>query len=241
MTFADIVAPSLSGHVLVAAPTGGGKSYLVGALIEQLDHAKKPYVILDTKSQNHIGLWVGKNRLKKLNLFRCFPDTDLTVDEYKKMLRDNPRLLCIPTTDTTTDHLIEEYKKILKAVQNLKLPRHVIVEETHNYCKSSQKALPEIEWIVREGRGYMIWLWSITQRIQSFPKDVWANGMWTYIMHMRIRHDVEYFDDALPDGEDFRIVNEELKLHDVLQLDQISGKYQIIKAADITRKTQHLG
>lgn len=238
MNFSAAVAPSLSGHVLTAAPTGGGKSYLMGALIEQLHIAKKPYIILDTKSQNHIGLWVGKNRLKRLNLFRVFPETDLSIDEYKKMIRENPYLLCIPTADTETDHLIDEYKKILKTVQILKLPRHVIVEETHHYCKSPQKAISEIDWIVREGRGYKIWLWSITQRIQSFPKDVWSNGMWTYVMHMRIPHDVDYFCDLLPE---FKTENDNLDLFDVLQFDQISGKYQIIKATEVTRKTQHLG
>lgn len=241
MTFSDIIEPSLKGHVLIAAPTGGGKSYFVGALIEQLHNRKNPYIILDTKSQNHIGLWIGKHRLKGLNLFRVFPETDLTVENYRAMIRQNPYLLCIPAGDTTIDHLIDEYKKILTAIQNGKIPRHVIVEETHHYCKSPQKAIPEIEWIVREGRGYRIWLWSITQRIQSFPKDIWSNGAWTYVLHMRIPHDVAYFADILPE---FKTLNDELQQYDILQysqLGEIKPPYRIIKAAEVTRKTDHLG
>lgn len=241
MNFKEIIQPSLTGHVLIVAPTGAGKSYFVGALIEQLHYQHKPYIIMDTKSQNHLGLWIGKNRLKKLNLLRIFPDTSLSIDDYMKIVQGNPYLLCIPAGITTLDHLIDEYKKILTAIQYLRIPRHVIVEETHHYTTSPQKAIGEIEWIVREGRGYGIWLWSITQRMSSFPKDVWSNGMWTYIFRMRIPQDIEYFKKTIPEFEE---LNDNLNDYDVLQYDQLRKNkppHHIIRAAQVKRKTEHLG
>lgn len=238
---AEAISKAMTGHVLIAGSSGTGKSYFAGGLFEELHKRKTPYIILDTKSQNHLGIWIGKNRLKNLKLLRIFPDTNHTVEEYKTLLRKNPYLLCIPAGETDFDHLIGEYKKILKAVQNLRLPRHVILEEAHHYCNSPQKAIPEMEWIAREGRGYKIWLWAITQRIQSFPKDVWSNCMWTYAFHMRIPQDTKYLSALIPD---FETLNTDLQKYDVLlysHLHEFNPPYCIIRAGEIKRKTQHLG
>ena len=43
----------LNEHKMIAAPTGGGKSYFAGSLIEQLYQKKHPFVVLDTKNCNH--------------------------------------------------------------------------------------------------------------------------------------------------------------------------------------------
>jgi len=239
--FADKIRPSLTGHALIAAPTGGGKSYLVGGMIERLYEETHPFVILDTKSLNHIGLWATKNKLKKVQLFRIFSDTSHDLQTYGQIIKNNPYLLFIPAGDIAIETLVEEYKKILKAIQLYKIPRHVVVEETHHYCKSAQKAIPEIEWIVREGRGYRIWLWSITQRIQSFPKDIWSNCNWTYLMHMRIPQDIKYITELIPEFPD---INNQLQLHDVLQYDQLqktNPPYQVIKADEVCRITKHMG
>ena len=238
---AEAISKAMTGHVLIAGSSGTGKSYFAGGLFEELDKRKTPYIILDTKSQNHLGIWIGKTRLKNLKLLRIFPDTNHTVEEYKTLLKTSPYLLCIPAGETDFDHLIGEYKKILKAVQNLRLPRHVILEEAHHYCNSPQKAIPEMEWIAREGRGYKIWLWAITQRIQSFPKDVWSNCMWTYAFHMRIPQDTKYLSALIPD---FETLNTDLQKYDVLlysHLHEFNPPYCIIRAGEIKRKTQHLG
>ena len=237
----NTINQAMTGHVLIAGSSGTGKSYFAGGLFELLHKQKTPYVILDTKSQNHLGIWIGKNRLKGLQLFRIFPDTNHTIEEYKKLLKKTPFLLCIPAGETDFDHLINEYKKILKAVQNLRQPRHVILEEAHHYCTSPQKAIPDMEWIAREGRGYKIWLWAITQRIQSFPKDVWSNCMWTYAFHMRIPQDIKYLSALIPN---FETLNQDLQKYDVLlysHLHEFTPPYVAIRAGEIKRRTQHLG
>lgn len=235
------IAKTLNSHILITGATGTGKSYAVGFFVEELHKQRTPYVILDTKSQNHLGLWLGKNRLKGLILERIFPNSTATVEQYAEYLKKNKYVLFIPAGGTTIDHLTEEYIKIMQAVQRLELPRHVIVEETHRYCRSANKAIPELDWIAQEGRGYKIWLWSITQRIQKFPKDLWSNCAWTYAFHMRIPHDIRYFADILPEFEE---LNTQLEKYDILQyshLQEINPPYRIIKAGEIKRKTTHLG
>ena len=86
----NTINQAMTGHVLIAGSSGTGKSYFAGGLFELLHQQKTPYVILDTKSQNHLGIWIGKNRLKGLQLFRIFPDTNHTIEEYKKLLKKNP-------------------------------------------------------------------------------------------------------------------------------------------------------
>ena len=54
-------------HRLIAAPTGGGKWYFVGSLAEELYRNEVPFIVLDTKTQNHIGL-VGLKGVKRLQI-----------------------------------------------------------------------------------------------------------------------------------------------------------------------------
>lgn len=241
MTFAEDFAPVLRGHALFTAPTGGGKSWTVGAGVEELRKNNKPFIILDTKSINHIGLWLGKNRLKDLVLFRLFRGDCHTVEQYEQIIREYPFLLVIPTGGVKTTDLKTEYIKIFEAIQNLKIPRHVIVEEIHLFCKSSLVAIPEIDWIARIGRGYKIFLWAITQRIQTFPKDLWSNCAWTCVHRFHIPQDIDYFKDVIPN---FRQINNSLNPHDLLIYDhehRTDTEYKIISGNQITRKTKHMG
>ncbi|MCZ0862263.1 type IV secretory system conjugative DNA transfer family protein [Methanocorpusculum vombati] len=240
MTFAETIKEALTGHVLIASPTGSGKSYLVGAMVEVLHAGGNPFIILDTKSQNHLGLWIGKHRLKNLTLYRVFPRNRRSTDEYKKLLTRYPYLICIPAGDIPLDDLIEEYKTIIRAALSLKRPRHIIAEEAHHYNKGANKAGQELEIISREGRGYKIWLWCITQRIQDFPKLLWNNCTYTFIMRFRIHQDVKYFAEEIPNFEE---LNNALQLHDVLMYRQTNPQspYLIIHAAEVTRRTEHLG
>ena len=71
----------LTGHMLAAAPTGGGKSHGIGKLVEELHETNRPFVILDTKMINHVGLAIGLNKTlsekspKRVKIFRVFPDS----------------------------------------------------------------------------------------------------------------------------------------------------------------------
>ena len=242
MNFDELVHPLISGgHALIAAPTGAGKSYFVGACVESLHRAKKPFLILDTKSLNHIGLWYGDKRLKGLARLRIFPGTHKTQNEYISVLRHQPYIIVIPAGGIDIDELIEEYRIILRAVRQLGDPRTIILEEAHNYNSSTNHPDKIIESITREGRGYEIWLWCITQRIADFPKLIWSNCSFTAIMQYRIPQDIAYFTAVLPK---FREINQSLSLHDVLlyrQTEQSDNPYTIIPAAAVTRRTYHLG
>ena len=237
----------LTGHMLAAAPTGGGKSHGIGKLVEELHETNRPFVILDTKMINHVGLAIGLNKTlsekspKRVKIFRVFPDTELDTEDYMRMLDQIPYLLIIPVKGTPLANLVRENLKVMTACQRLEQPRHIIIEEAHHYLKSPQNPMEEMAWIFREGRTYRIWGWALTQRIQSFPKDVWANCYWSYLMRFHIPQDISYCAALIPNFGD---INEDLNHHDILLYDMLRRKkppYEIIRANEIKRKTQHLG
>jgi len=221
---------SANVHRLIAAPTGAGKSYFVGYLVEKLYAAEKPFIILDTKTKNHIGL-VG---LKGLKIVKVRPGA---VYDWKK-LSEYPYLLLIPTIRTKTADLIEQYTAVIDAIYTTGKERTIIVEEAHNYNKNSYAPSPVLELVAREGRGRGISLWFVTQRIQDFPKLLWSQCYFTYLLKFLIPQDIRYIEALIPN---FSEINRELDRFDVLEYRHISGDYTIIPHNNIDRKTKHYG
>jgi len=217
-------------HRLIAAPTGAGKSYFVGWLAEQLYERGKRWIILDTKTRNHIGLI----SLKKVKLLKIKPDT--AYNFWK--LTDYDYILCIPTEKTKTRELIEQYRMILDVLFSAKRPITIFVEEAHNYNPNPYVADDLLELIAREGRSYKINLIFVTQRIQDFPKLLWSQCKFTYLFKFMIPHDVKYIAKMIPD---FERINMELQRYDVLEYTHETNDYKIIKSYEIVRKTKHYG
>lgn len=217
-------------HRLIAAPTGAGKSYFLGWLVEKLYAEKKPFIILDTKTRNHIGL-IG---LKGVKLLKIRPGARY---DWQKLL-EYPYILCIPTLLTKTEDLVEQYTELIDAVYLAGNERIVIVEEAHNYNKNAYAPSPVLELVAREGRGRKISLWFVTQRIQDFPKLLWSQCYYTYILKFLIPQDVRYVEALVPN---FNEINQNLDRFDVLEYQHVSGEHQIIPAARINRQTKHYG
>jgi len=221
---------SANVHRLIAAPTGAGKSYFVGYLVEKLYAAEKPFIILDTKTRNHIGL-VG---LKGLKLVKIRPGARY---DWKKLV-EYPYLLLIPTIRTKTADLIEQYTAVIDAIYTAGKERTIIVEEAHNYNKNSYAPSPVLELVAREGRGRGISLWFVTQRIQDFPKLLWSQCYFTYLLKFLIPQDIRYIEALIPN---FSEINRELDRFDVLEYRHICGDYTMIPHNNIDRKTKHYG
>ncbi len=217
-------------HRLIAAPTGSGKSYFLGYLVERLYAEKKPFIILDTKTKNHIGL-VG---LKGLKLIKIRPGA---VYDWKK-LTEYPYLLLIPTIRTRTEELIEQYTAVIDAIYTAGKERVVLVEEAHNYNKNAYSPSPVLELVSREGRGRKISLWFVTQRIQDFPKLLWSQCYYTYLLKFLIPQDIRYVEQLIPKFSD---INRDLNRYDVLEYRHLSGDYEIIPANNVNRQTKHYG
>jgi len=221
---------SANVHRLIAAPTGAGKSYFVGYLVEKLYAAEKPFIILDTKTRNHIGL-VG---LKGLKLVKIRPGARY---DWKKLV-EYPYLLLIPTIRTKTADLIEQYTAVIDAIYTAGKERTIIVEEAHNYNKNSSLPSPVLELVAREGRGRGVSLWFVTQRIQDFPKLLWSQCYFTYLLKFLIPQDIRYVEALIPN---FVEINRKLDRFDVLEYRHISGDFDIIPHDNIDRQTQHYG
>ncbi len=219
-----------NAHMMVAAPTGGGKSYFVGWMAEKLYEQGRRFIILDTKTRNHIGLVA----LKKLKLLKIKPNT---AYDYWKLINYD-QVLCIPTERTKTKELINHYRAILDTIFAAKKPVTVFVEEAHNYNPNPHVPDELLELIAREGRSSRINLVFITQRIQDFPKLLWSQCKLTYLFKFMIPQDVKYIARMIPDFEE---INRELQKHDCLEYDHESNEIRIIRAPEVIRKTKHYG
>lgn len=217
-------------HRLIAAPTGAGKSYFVGYLVEQLYQAQKPFIILDTKSRNHLGLitLAGLKRLQIRNGAKY---------DFQRLVKI-PYLLCVPSLRTTTEELVRQYTDLLDTVFSTGNNRVVIVEEAHNYNKGNFCPSPVLELVAREGRGRGICLWYLTQRIQDFPKLLWSQCCYTYLLKFNIPQDIRYIEALIPN---FGQINRDLGRFDVLEYNHITNEYRTLEKETIQRKTKHYG
>ncbi len=222
--------PEFKKHTTIAGPTGSGKSYTAGALIEQLYRQRRPFVIFDTKQINHIGL-AGLKDVKVLRV-----DSDKYYDFEKALNYDY--LLLVPTARTRTGDLIEIYSEYLDVLYDTKRPGTAIIEEAHHYQKSPNVPHDTLELLTREGRGYNMNVWFLTQRIQDFPKLLWSQCAISYVFKAMIPQDIRYIDAFIPH---FQEINRGLKEHDVIRYVHTNNDYKIIKAEEINRQTQHLG
>lgn len=221
-----------AGHRMIAAPTGAGKSYTVGAAVEELYERQIPFILLDTKTVNHIGLV----SLPDVKLLKISPK--LNYNNLDALL-DIPYILCVPANKAIPiQEIIEIYREIITHIwMHQEHGRVIIAEEAHNYNKNASVPDPLLEQIAREGRTSKIFLWFITQRLQNFSQLLWSQCSYTYLWHFNIPSDIRYAGQMVPDFE--RINREELQKHDVLIWD--SNNYEIVKANEIRRKTQHKG
>lgn len=223
----DLKAPV---HRLIAAPTGAGKSYFVGYLVEELYKNDLPFIILDTKTKNHLGL-IGLPKVKRLQI-RAGVSYDF------ERLAEYDYLLCVPSIRTTSAELIRHYTSLLDTFYTVGKKGIIIAEEAHLYNKNPYVPSPTLELIAREGRGRGIFLWYLTQRIQDFPKLLWSQSYYTYLLKFNIPQDIRYIEALIPD---FSQINRDLGRYDVLEFDHITSEYRILKKETIVRKTKHYG
>ena len=219
------------GHRMIAGPTGSGKSFLVGHGAETLYDQKIPFMIFDTKTVNHVGL-IELPELKKI---RVSPDM-----EFKNLdkLKEYPYVLFVPASrHIPIVRLIAKYQEILEYLWLEAVPRAYLIEEAHNWNKNASVPNPLLEQIAREGRTDGLFLWFITQQLQSFPKILWSQCSYTYLYHFNIPADIKYAGQMVPNFDE--INRKELGLHDVLVWN--CHEHQVIKADLITRRTPHKG
>ena len=115
-------------HITITAPTGGGKSYFVGLLLEQAYAARKPWIVLDTSDRNHIGLI----QLKEVIPLKIRKTEN---PDYSKLV-NYPFILCYPDDEMEIDDLIEEYRKIIQALLRAQKPRIIC-----GFCAETEKTV----------------------------------------------------------------------------------------------------
>ena len=219
------------GHRMFAGITGTGKSYFVGAAVEQLYDREQRFILMDTKTVNHIGLI----ELPEVRLLRISPRYD-----YRNLedLLEVPYILCVPASKSIPiSDIIDVYREILNYLWLHDSDRVIIAEEAHNWNKNASVPDPLFEQIAREGRGDKFFLWFVTQRLQNFSQLLWSQCKASYLWHFNIPTDVRYAGQMIPNFEE--INRTELGKHDVLEW--MDNEYHIIKANEVSRRTPHKG
>lgn len=230
MALIDIEIPEWSID-LVYGNTGSGKSYFVGWLIEQAYDQDRDFIILDTKTKNHVGLV----QLRGVKLLKIKPGVRYNL----RKVVDYDKLLVIPTRKMPVTRLIESYyKPILRYLFDYDRDKIVVIEEAHRYNYSSRRAGEEIEQLFREGRGQKLYTIAITQSIADFPKLLFRQAQRHFIFKHYIPNDLFYLNKMIPDFEE---LNNQLRQHDVLEFDPKRMEYRIIKREFIIRRTRHYG
>lgn len=218
-------------HRMIAAPTRRGKSYTVGAMVEDLYDQDHPFIVLDTKTKNHLGLQKLPD-VKKLLISPNY-DYDWEILEKYKFI------LCVPASITVKiNDLIDVYRELVDHMWLVPGERFFIAEEAHNWNKNASVPDPLFESIAREGAGQKKYLWWVTQRLQNFNQLLWGQCGYTYLWKFNIPSDIRYAEALIPNFSD---INRELRDHDVLAYDHGKGTYEIILAEEVRRKTPHLG
>lgn len=216
---------------MFAGTTGSGKSYAIGAAYEELVRKGIRNILLDTKTTNHIGLI----QIPEVNLVKISPKYEF--NDLSQLL-EYPYVICVPASrNIPISDIIDKYREIVSYLWMNDSNRVIIAEEAHNWNKNASVPDPLFEQIAREGRGNGIFAWFVTQRLQNFSQLLWSQCSYTYLWHFNIPSDIRYAGQMVPDFE--RINREELETHDMLIWD--SHKYEVVKANEITRKTQHKG
>lgn len=227
-----------AAHRMIAAPTGGGKSYFVGYMVEQLYEKEIPFIIFDTKTENHIGL----SMLPDVVVLHVSP-------KYKgkynlRELMEYNYILCVPSSrDVDLKDIIDVYRDILYYMWLHDHDTRVFIcEEAHNWNKNSSVPDPLFEKVAREGRSAHKYIWFITQRLQNFNQLLWSQCKYTYVFGHITHTDNRYISAMIPNWENQRNgqtgLNSQLADHDLVMWDGHTA--QIIRHDDYQRKTEHV-
>lgn len=235
----QIEAPA---HRMIAAPTGGGKSYFVGYMVEQLYEHQIPFIIFDTKTENHIGL----QALPDLVVVDINPRNKGKYD--LKTLIDYNYILCVPANrDIDLSAILDVYRDILYYIWLHDHDTRVLIcEEAHNWNKNSSVPDPLFEKVAREGRGAKKYIWFVTQRLQNFNQLLWSQCKYTYVFGHITHADIRYIAAMIPDfenkergGQVVKLgLNSQLQDHDLIVWD--GRQAQIIRHDDYKRRTEHV-
>lgn len=214
---------------LTAGRTGTGKSHFAAWELEQYatQSVKKPFIVLDLKPLNHIGLAAlpgAKAIIIKKNTPRL---------NWKRVLQDNPRLVVVKGHGVELETIINIYSKIMQLCYDNYAGQHVLIEEAHNFAGLHDTIGP-VKQLVLEGRGADISVQFVTPHIQEFSKTVYREA--EIIIGKTITdQDIQYFKGTIPDYEN---LNAQLQKYDFIKRTQ-EGETSIVRAGK--RITKHYG
>ena len=240
MALLDVRIPPWSID-LVYGNTGSGKSYFVGWLIEQAYDQGRRFIIMDTKTRNHLGLVTLPGvRLLKIKSGKRY--------NWKKLIEFD-QVLIVPTRGLLrkigVKGLVDNYyRPLLDEINRRDYMRIVVLEEAHHYNYSARTPGEEIEFTFREGRDTdkKIYPIAVTQSIADFPKLLFRQAQRHFIFKHYIPNDIIYLNRMIPG---FSELNDKLRAHDLIEFnpkaENPEERYRIIKREFVIRRTKHYG
>ena len=163
---------------VIAASSGAGKSYLTknGLIPKALENGCR-IAILDVEGEYH-------------------SYSDATVQDpfrYKDAFKDGHRVVNFEPdyvneqteqAGKVCDQFIEGATEI-QVVEEEKKPLVLIIEEAHNFQKSTKIYSSKLKRANKQGQKYKVSVWQISQEPQDYERSSWNNAGDVILMRMR--------------------------------------------------------
>jgi len=180
------------------AVTGSGKSYGMGALIEEFEKKEIPYVLFDVMGA-HYGLTEKFPRA----IFGGSKGLPLDHEEgkmYAEAIVDSNESAIFDLShwnDFQMQIFVGEFlQELFRLHSETKTPRHIFVEEAEVFFPQqgyddSKKSLLAGNKIMKRGRSFGLGMTLITQRPQDVNKKTLSQSQCTFILHMEGLQEME--------------------------------------------------
>lgn len=181
-----------TGRTCVIASSGGGKSYTVGVICEELCKSKVPFVLIDIEGEysglkeKYDAVWVGDGEGCDLKW------SNLNLALLSQYAMDCPALILdLSGTDKPRDKVATFLLGVYKEISKRKTPYLVILEEADRFVPQVGERLRIFDELARRGRKRGLGLVLCTQRPSIVDKNILSQCANQLIGKLVIRNDLQ--------------------------------------------------
>ncbi len=229
----------MASRTCLISQSGGGKSYAIGVICEELCKNKLGFAIIDPEGEyaglkeKYDILWIGNNKNSELRLEKI---------DFKKLAnliisKNIPVILDVSNAVDEKKSVSDFCSALYEEESRLRMPYLLILEEADKYSPNIGKGLMIIEEIARRGRKRGLGLLIASQRPAFVNKNILSQCNNQFLGKLTIKNDIDAVKVFFSDLKETKKLTS-LKFQFVAQGD-ISLEHKTIKFR--TRETSPLG